>query len=162
MGGKVTTEEQLAQLIELVFRKALDKGIETISGLLIDAQAYIEVEITDATSSMTFAGFRVYISAGKDLASDLLKFLVGNLGKILLNIEDPYKIDLGRAVLEDVYVGVTAYTAHGMPSFIDTSGDDDVSIGVDVAVNLSGIAGVLGMDGGIAKVRAGIVVRNAP
>ncbi len=110
MGGKVTTEEQLAQLIELIFKKALDKGIDRLSDFLVDAQAYIEVEFTDLTSSATLVGFRVYLSAGKDLASDLLKYLVGNLASLLFGVEDPYNIDLGTAFLEDLYLGVTVYS----------------------------------------------------
>lgn len=96
------------------------------------------------------------------MAGDVLRYLVGNAVELMLNIEDPYAVDLGESVLDDVYLGVTVYTGYGLPSFIDASGDGDVRLGADVSVNLRGISNLAeGLSGGTV-VRAGVVAANVP
>lgn len=81
-----------------------------ISDMLVEASLYIKVEFADATSSMTFAGFKVHLTADKELASDVLKFIVGHTAELVFGLDDPYGIVLGDAMMDDVYLGVTVYS----------------------------------------------------
>ena len=162
LGGEVTTEEGIAELIRLTLAKALDKGIDTLANMLTEASVYLKVEFSDITSTATLVGFRIHLTADSTLAGDVLRYLVGRVAEMVFNVEDPYGIDLGLSASDNVYLGVTVYTGMGMPSFLDPSGDNDVRLGADVSANISAIKHAMGMPCGTVIVRAGIAGFNAP
>ena len=162
LGGRVTTEEGLAELIRLTLLYALDNGIDRLSNMLTEASLYIKVEFSDISSSVTLLGFRVHLTAYKDMAGDVLRYLVGKTAELVFGIEDPYNIDIEKSGMEKIYVGVTTYTGYGLPAALDPSGDSDVRIGADVSVNLAGIRGAFGDGYGTTTVRAGIAAFNIP
>ncbi len=159
----VYTVEKLQQLITLTIRYALDDGIETLSSCVVEGSVYVSADFTDLTSSGR-SGFRAYIAADSDLAEDLMKFLVGRMEALFLNIEDPYNIDLGDVVFEDVYVGITVYGGINPPKLLcaSTSGGDKVLLGVDVRCNVAALGGLLGCDLGTPKVKVQVGIKNCP
>ena len=162
LGGRVTTEEGIADLIRLTLTKALDKGIDTLANMLTEASVYLKVEFSDITSAATLIGFRIHLTADGTLAGDVLRYLVGRVAEMVFNIEDPYGIDLGLSASDNVFLGVTVYAGMGMPSFMDPSGDNDVRLGADVSANISAIRHAMGMSYGTVIVRAGIAAFNIP
>ncbi|AGI47435.1 hypothetical protein TALC_00432 [Thermoplasmatales archaeon BRNA1] len=157
--GKVKDTESLSKLIRLTFQYSIDEGIDQISSCLIEATLYLQVEITDMSSS-AHGGFRIYLTAGKDLASDVLKYLVGRAESMLLNIQDPYGIELNIAATDDVFLGVTVYGELTAPSVFKKASGSLVEVGIDVECNLSSIRHLLGSERGTPEVRIGIVCRG--
>ncbi|MBE6527174.1 MAG: lamin tail domain-containing protein [Thermoplasmata archaeon] len=162
LGGKVTTEEGMADLIRLTFTYALDEGIDRISDMLVEASLYLKVEFSDISSTATLLGFRVHLTADKTLAGDVLRYLVGRTAEMVFNIEDPYGIDIGTSASDNIFLGVTVYTGHGLPAFLDPSGDKDVRVGADVSLNISAVRKAMGSPSGTPRIAAGIAAFNIP
>ena len=162
LGGKVTTEDGLAQLIGLTVRYTVDNIIDTCASFLVEASAYVEAEVTDPSSSLKMAGVRIHLTADEDLARDFLKSVAGAIAEMVLGIDDPYNIDLGKAVPEDVLLGVSVYAGAGLPAVLDPGGDSDVTLGFDVSVSVSALSKAFGHDIGRTKIKAGVVATNLP
>ncbi len=158
----VYTVEQLQKLLSLTIQYAIDDGIETLSSCIVEGSVYVSADFTDITSAGR-SGFRAYIAADSDLAEDLMKFLLGRMEALFLNIEDPYNIDLGDAVFEDVYVGITVYGGIGAPRLLCAStSEDKVLLGVDIRCNVAALGGLFGCELGTPKVKAQIGIKNCP
>ena len=158
--GDVNDTDSLAALLQLTASKAIDKGIDALSDCLVEASIFVTVELTDLTSSGR-AGFTAYVKADERLAEDLLRYVIGKAGSMLLNIEDPYGIDLGESLCNGVFVGITVYGGVSAPSFLDI-GNTKVTLGIDVSCNASLIGSVIGKDLGTPELEAGVVIRNCP
>ncbi len=158
----VTDTAGAGELFSLTMQYALDDGIDRMADFLVEASVYIEAEIADLTGTEC-TGFRIYVSAGKEMAGDILRYLVGRAESMFLDIEDPYGVDLGTAVSDDIYLGVTAYTGIRPPSSIaEHKGIDSLTAAIDMQCNISALKSVLGDGGGTWNVRAGIVIRGCP
>lgn len=159
----VTDVGGLSDLFTRTMQYALDDGIDRLSSCLVEASVFVSVEIQDITGTGC-TGFEVYVKAGKEMAEDALKYLVGRAESMLLDIEDPYGVDLGTAACDDIYLGVTAYTGTAPPKFLPSSTIvRDVTVGLDVACNVSAVRSVLGDEGdGTWNMRAGVVIRGCP
>ncbi len=158
----VYTVEQLQKLVTLTVQYAIDDGIDTLSACIVEGSAYVSADFTDLSSSGR-SGFRAYIAADSDLAEDLLKFLLGKIEALFLNIEDPYNIDLGSTVYEDVYVGITVYGGVKAPKTLCASTPDEkVLLGVDTRCNVAALGGLFGCDLGTPKVKVQIGIKNCP
>lgn len=154
--------EQLQKLLSLTIQYAIDDGIETLSACIVEGSAYVSADFTDLTSSGR-CGFRAYIAADSDLAEDLMKFLLGKIEALFLNIEDPYNIDLGSVVYDDVYVGITVYGGIKAPRMLCAStSEDKVLLGVDMRCNIAALGGLFGCDLGTPKIKVQIGIKNCP
>lgn len=163
LGGKVTTEEGLAQLVGMTLKNAVDRLIDSAAAALVEASAYVEAEVTDPSSALTLTGVRIHLTADEDLAGEMLRYVVGNVAELVLGIDDPYNVDLGDAFAENVFLGVTVFAGAGLPSFIDPKGDSGVELGVDVSVSVSGLSKALGKDDGTSvRLKAGVVASGLP
>ena len=158
----VYTVEQLQKLLSLTIQYAIDDGIETLSSSIVEGSAYVSADFTDLTSSGR-SGFRAYVAADSDLAEDLMKFLLGKIEALFLNIEDPYNIDLGDVFYEDVYVGITVYGGIKAPKMLCASTTEEkVLLGVDMRCNVAALGGLFGCDLGTPKVKVQIGIKNCP
>ena len=157
----VYTVEGLEELFTKTIQYAIDDGIGRISECVVEGSIYVSVDFTDLTSSGR-SGFKVYVSAGSEFVGDVLKYLLGKAEALFLNIDDPYNIDIGSVVYDDVYVGVSVYGGIKVPAKMSASTDKKVTLGVDIAVNLSAIGGLFGCELGTPKVKASIGIKNCP
>lgn len=157
----VYTVEGLEQLFTKTIQYAIDDGIGRISECVVEGSIYVSVDFTDLTSSGR-SGFKAYVSAGSEFAGDVLKYLLGKAEALFLNIDDPYNIDIDSVVYDDVYVGVSVYGGIKLPAKMSASTDEKVTLGVDIAVNLSAIGGLFGCELGTPKVKASIGIKNCP
>ena len=159
----VYSSEALAELISRTVRYAVDDGINRLSSCLVEGSAYVSVDFTDLVSANR-TGFRVYLAADKELVGDVLKFLLGKIEALLLGIGDPYNIDLGKVLYEDVFLGVTAYGGIKLPKMLNGNKEfgGKVLLGVDIAANIAALGGLLGHDLGTPKVKARIGITNCP
>ena len=159
----VYTTEDLQELLVRTVKYAVDDGINRIANCLVEGSVYVSVDFTDL-ASVNHTGFRIYLMVDKDLVGDILKFLLGKLEALFLNIEDPYNIDLGSVVYDDVYLGVSVYGGISAPKFLNGGKEFDgkVLLGADIMANLSAIGGLLGSDLGTPKVKAQVGIRNCP
>lgn len=161
---RVTDIGDVSELFTRTMQYALDEGMDKMSSYLVEASVFVSADIVDLTGSAC-TGFEVYVKAYKDMAEDLLKYVVGRMESMLLNIEDPYGVDLGTAASDGIYVGVTAYTGISVPDILRRPGSAhvDVRAGVDVACNASALQTIFGDAGdGTWNVRGGIVIRECP
>lgn len=159
----VYSPEALGELITRTVRYAVDDGINRLSSCMVEGSAYVSVEFTDLVSANR-TGFKAYLAADKELVGDILKFLLGKIEALLLGIGDPYNIDLGKVLYEDVYLGVTVYGGIKLPEMLkgDKEFGGKVLLGVDIASNIAAVGGLLGHDLGTPKVKARIGITNCP
>lgn len=153
----------LADYFKLTMRYALDDGLERLASCLVEAAVFVSADVADVSGSGR-AGLRLALSAGEELAADLLRFLIGRAEELFLHIADPYGIDLGTAVAEDVYLGVTVYAGLQPPQFLGDLGDafPDLRLGADVACDLAALGRVFGKDLGTPTVTAGVRILDCP
>lgn len=158
----ITDTAGVGQLFTLTMQYALDDGIDRIADFLVEASVYIKAEVTDI-SGTGCSGFDIRIKAGKEMAGDILKYVVGRAESMLLNIDDPYGIDMGTAVSDDIYLGVTAYTGIRTPSLIDMHLRESLTLGVEMECNMTALKTALGKScDGTWNARAGVVIRDCP
>jgi len=153
----------LANYFKLTMQYALDDGLERLSSCLIEASVFVSADVADVSGSGR-AGLRLALSAGEELASDLLRLLIGRAEELFLHIADPYSINLGTAVAEDVYLGITVYAGIEPPQFLGELGDSfpDLRLGADVACNLAALGRAFGDDLGTPTVTAGVRILDCP
>ncbi|MDD2626284.1 MAG: lamin tail domain-containing protein [Candidatus Methanomethylophilus sp.] len=153
---------ELGNFFKLTVQYALDDGIDGLAFCLVEAGIFVSADAADLTGTAR-TGLRLALYAGEEMAGDLLRYVVGRCEELFLNIDDPYAIDLGQAVPEDLYVGMTVYTGIAPPTFLgDVSDLPDVRLGIDVAANISAFARICGQEMGDPAVTAGIRIIGCP
>ncbi len=157
----VYTVEALEELFTRTVKYAIDDGIDRISSCIVEGSIYVSVDFADLTSTGR-SGFKIYVSAGSELVKDVLQYLLGKAEALFLNIDDPYNINIDSVVYDDVYVGISVYGGIKLPTKISAATDQKVTLGVDIAVNLSAVGGLFGCDLGTPKVKASIGIKNCP
>lgn len=158
----VYTVEALEELFTRTVKYAIDDGIKMLSNCIVEGTVYVSVDFTDATGSGR-TGFKTFVKVDKDFAGDILKYLLGKAEALFLNIADPYNIDIGKVVYDDVYLGISVYGGMKAPARLTAAKTDGkVLMGVDVAANLSAVGGLFGKDLGTPKVKADVGIKNCP
>ena len=157
---KARSMEALGELFRRAVLYAVDDGIGRLASCLVEATAYVRVGIGDASSSAD-VDFMVYLRVGERFAGDMLRFVAGRALELFLHYDDPYKVDLGTAAAEDVYLGVSVFAAVSAPSFLGRTGEE-VDLGVDVSCNIASIGAVFGKEWGVPNVAVGVVLRHCP
>ena len=159
---KLTSTEDLSEFFKIAIHDAITTGIELIAGCLVEASIFISIEIGDATSTLC-AGFRVALSIDSGFVEEGLKYLVGEIESLLMNIENPYGLKLKEVFTDNVYFGVTVYTGISSPKFLNNIDMyPETKLGVHIDTNISGLVRLIGKNTGTWKVNAGVLIMDCP
>ncbi|MBO4798981.1 MAG: lamin tail domain-containing protein, partial [Candidatus Methanomethylophilaceae archaeon] len=160
--GYITDMESLKKFTERLVFHAIDGTISKISGCIAEASLYVSVEITDLSSSVS-GGFRIALRTDSQLAEDCMKYIAGKLESVLLGIDDPYAISIGKAFMEDIDLEISAGTEIGFPKILGRSLDyPDIRCEAVFRTNLASISGLFGEDAGRPETVFGVRLRGCP
>jgi hypothetical protein len=159
---KLTSTGDLSEFLKAAIHHALTSGIEMLAGCLVEASVFVSLEITDVSSTVC-TGVRVALFIDSGFVEDGLKYLVGEIESILLNIENPYGLRPKEVLTDNLYLGVTVYTGMTSPRFMkNTETYPNVRLGVHINSNVSGLCRIVGSDIGEWKVTAGVIIMDCP
>ena len=97
------------------------------------------------------------------LAEDCLKFVAGKLEEMLLEMDNPYSISLGKSFMEDVDLEVGVHARVGLPDLLKIGMDlPEANIEAVFRTNLASISGIFGDDAGRPEATFGLVIRDCP
>lgn len=162
MGGVLNGTEELNEFLQRAMQDAITTTIDTVAACLVEASVFISFEVSDLSGSST-TGMRLALSIDSKTVGDTIKFLVGEIESLLFNMENPYGIDGGTMLYENIDLAVTAYTGMSAPGFLNNSDlVPEIRAGIYIASNLSGLCGMFGIDAGRWSVTAGIVMEDCP
>lgn len=160
MDGVLKGTEDLSKFIQRAIQDAITAAIDRIAGCLVEASIFISFEVSDAAGA-TATGIRIALSIDSKTVGDAIKYLVGEIEALLFNMDNPYGIDGGTMLYDNIDLTVTAYTGMKTPNFID-SAVPDVKLGVYISSNISGLCSVFGKDVGKWSVNAGVLIEDCP
>jgi len=159
---KLTSVDDLSEFFRIAIHDAITVGIEMIAGCLVEAAIFVSLDITDA-SSTACVGFMISLFIDSGFVEEGLKYLVGEIESILLNIENPYGLKLKSVFTDNIYLGVTVYMGLTTPKFLgDVSVYPKVKLGVHINTNVSGLIRLIGGNDGTWKVTAGVIIMDCP
>ncbi len=162
MGGVLNGTEDLNEFIQRAIQEAITTMIDMIAGCLIEASIFVSFEVMDV-SGTSATGIRIALSIDSKTISDTIKFLVGEIEKLLFNMENPYGIDGGTMFYDNIDLAVTMYTGIRAPGFLGKMDDlPEITVGIYIASNLSGLCAAFGRDVGKWSVTAGVVLEDCP
>ncbi len=162
MGGTLNGTEDLNEFIQRAIQDAITTTIDMIAGCLVEASLFVSFEVMDI-SGTSATGIRIALSIDSKTVGDTIKFLVGEIEKLLFNMENPYGIDGSTMFYDNIDLAVTVYTGMKAPGFLGKVDElPNIKIGVYIASNLSGLCAVFGKDIGKWSVTAGIVIEDCP
>ena len=160
--GYITDGVSMSEFLESLVLNTLDGLIEHVTGQIVEAAVYIEVEVEDVTGS---AGGRMAISLRTDgeLAEDILKYVAGKAWELALNARNPYDIDLGDSFADEIDLQVVFSAGVGFPELLSDGNDvPGLDVGVMFRANLASIGGLLGWGAGTPEVSFGVGVLGCP
>jgi hypothetical protein len=140
----------------------VDGTIEKVTGCIVEASVYAEADITDL-ASMVECGFTVALRTDSQLAEDCLKYIAGKLESMLLGMDNPYSIDIGKAFMEDVDLEIDFRTGIGIPEIL-TAGSDAPEADVEAVfrTNLSAVSKLFGAEAGRPEIVCGLRITGCP
>ena len=154
--------DDLAKFFKAAIHHAITTGIELLAGCLVEAAIFVSLEITDA-SSTACGGVRFALFIDSGFVEEGLKYLVGEIESLLLNIENPYGLKPKEVFTDNLYLGATFYVGIKAPMFLKhVSAFPAVKLAVHISTNLSAICTLFGHGIGKWKVNAGILIIDCP
>ncbi|MDR1404497.1 MAG: lamin tail domain-containing protein [Candidatus Methanoplasma sp.] len=159
---KLTSTGDLSEFLKAAIHDALTSGIEMLSACLVEASVFVSLEINDMSSTVC-TGIRIALFIDSGFVEEGLKYLVGEIESILLNIENPYGLRPKEVLTDNLYLGVTLYTGITSPKFLKNSDTyPNVRLGIHINSNISGLCRIVGSDIGSWKVTAGVIIMDCP
>lgn len=160
--GAITDADSLEKFTERLVYHTVDGVIDQVTGFVVEASVYVSVDMTDLTSSAK-SGFRAALRTDSQLAEDCLKFIAGKLEALLLDIDNPYSISLGKSFMENIDLEVGVHVQVGFPEFLKEGIDlPNANLEGVFRTNLASISGLFGEDIGRPETMFGIVIRDCP
>ena len=154
--------DDLGKFFKAAIHHAITTGIELLAGCLVEAAIFVSLEITDA-SSTACGGVRFALFIDSGFVEEGLKYLVGEIESLLLNIENPYGLKPKEVFTDNLYLGVTFYVGIKAPMFLKhIDAFPNVKLAVHINTNLSAICTLIGHGIGKWKVTAGILIMDCP
>ncbi len=157
--------ETLQSFLQYMVRYTLEGLIGHVAGQILEASVYVSVDVMDPTSSLS-TGVRVALRTDGDLVEDVMKYVVGKVMEMVLNVSNPYKIDPVGMFTENIDLEVTFHTGIGFPkvlgSLADTADLPELDLGVTFRTNLAGITRIIGSDTGTPEVVFGVRIIDCP
>ncbi|MCL1978742.1 MAG: lamin tail domain-containing protein, partial [Methanomassiliicoccaceae archaeon] len=154
--------EDLSIFFQKALHHAITSGIEMLAACLVEAAIFVSLDITDASSTIC-GGVRISLFIDSGFIEEGLKYLVGEIESILLNIENPFGLRPLEILTDNLYLGVTLYFGLTTPKYL--KGLDlypKVRLGIHINTNVSGLCRIVGADIGKWKVTAGVLIMDCP
>ncbi|MBR2093462.1 MAG: hypothetical protein IJ904_05410, partial [Candidatus Methanomethylophilaceae archaeon] len=108
-------------------------------------------------------GFRIALRTDSQLAEDCLKFVAGKLESLLMGMDNPYSISLGRSFMEDIDLEIGFHAEVGFPDAVKKGVDlPDANVEAVFRTNLSSLSGLFGDSAGKPEAMFGIGIRECP
>ncbi|MBR4225719.1 MAG: lamin tail domain-containing protein [Candidatus Methanomethylophilaceae archaeon] len=160
--GAITDSESLGKFAERLVFHTVDGIVDKVSGCVVEASIYVSVDVADLTSSAE-GGFRIALRTDSQLAEDCLKFVAGKLESLLMGMDNPYSISLGRSFMEDIDLEIGFHAEVGFPDAVKKGVDlPDANVEAVFRTNLSSLSGLFGDSAGKPEAMFGIVIRDCP
>ncbi|MDR1954867.1 MAG: lamin tail domain-containing protein [Candidatus Methanoplasma sp.] len=154
--------DDLSVFFQTAIVDAINEGIDIMSACIVEASIFVSLDIRDA-GSVVCTGVRIALSVDSEFVGEGLKYLIGEIESILLNIENPYGIRPKEVFADHLYLGVTIYAGLTTPSFLKILDPYPLTkLGIHVDTNAAGLCRLVGSDLGEWKVTAGVVIMDAP
>ena len=154
--------DSLTEFMKYLTRYTVEEIIALVSGMIIDASVFVSIDAKDATSSLS-TGIRIALRTDGDLAKDCLKYLAGQIGSMLLDMKNPYRIDPVEMFTENIDLEVMYHPGIGFPEILSDGGNlPKMDMGVLVRTNLSSLTRIIGEDTGRPEIEFGIMLRDCP
>lgn len=160
IGGNITSVDALGEYIQAVVSKVIDNIIESTSGILVEANAYIEVKVTDYAETQ-HAGIRVMVGLDSDIVEAGLRYILSMIPTLEKYIGNPEGMTVERIAYEGIYLKTIVFTAISTPEFLGTS-DLKIEAGLSVKINLAAVSNMLGKYKGKWNAEIGIVLEDIP
>jgi len=158
----LNSTDDLAQFFKVAIRDAIDTAIGMLASCLVEAAIFVSVDITDATSTLC-TGVRVSLFLGSGFIEEGLKYLVGEIEALLMNVENPYGLKPKEVLTDNLYLGVTVYMGLTSPKFLkNVDAYPKVKLGIHINCNMSALCRLVGSDTGKWKVTAGVLIMDCP
>ena len=152
----------LGEFFKAAIHDALETGIEMLASCIVEAAIFVSIDITDATSTVC-SGVRISLFIDSGFVEDGLKYLVGEIESVLLNIENPYGLKPIEVLMDNLYLGVTVYMGLTTPKFLKNAESfPKIKLGIHINCNMSALGRIIGSDTGKWKVTAGVIIMNCP
>jgi len=154
--------DDLGAFLKVAIHDAIDTGIGMLAACLVEASVFVSIDITDASSTMC-TGVRISLFINSGLIEETLKYLVGEIESILLNVENPYGLKPLEILTDNLYLGVTVYMGLTSPKFLkNVDIYPKVKLGIHIDCNMSALCRLIGSDIGKWRVTAGVIIMDCP
>jgi len=154
--------DDLSEFFEKVVLESLNEGIELFASCILQAGIFVSLEITEYTSTFC-AGVKLSLFVDSGFIEKGLKYLAGEIGNFLFNIENPYGYRAAEIILDHLYLGVTFYAGLTTPFYLKNLDlYPTPKMGISFSTNLAGITRLVAMDLGKWKVTAGVLIMDCP
>ena len=162
MGDRVQGTDQAMEYAERVVARIVEKFIDCVSKSLVEACAFVKVELADYTQSQHF-GIKVMLGIDSDIINDTLRYIASMIPVIGEHIACPEGLTAENILYQDVFLRTLVYTGMSAPKFLGSMMDDtEVDTAISVKCNLSAISTLFGEQKGKWRAEAGIVMENVP
>ena len=162
MGDVVEGTEQFMEYAERVMARITEKFIDSISGCLVEACAYVKVELTDYAQTQHY-GVKVMLGVDSDLVRDVLTYIASLLPVIGDHIACPEGLCAENILYQDVFLRTLAYTSISTPKVLGSLAEaEELDTAVSVKYNLSAVTTLFGDQKGRWSAEAGIVMEDVP
>lgn len=162
MGDKVQGTDQVMEYAERVMARIVEKFIDCVSKSLVEACAFVKVELADYTQSQHY-GIKVMLGVDSDIINDTLRYIASMIPVIGEHIACPEGLTAENILYQDIFLKTLVYTGMSAPKLLGNMLDDtEVDTAISVKCNLSAIATLFGENKGKWKAEAGIVMENIP
>lgn len=162
MDGVLKGTEDLSEFLQRAIQDSITTSIDMIAGCLVEASVFVSFDVSDAAGA-TATGIRLALSIDSKTVGDTIKYLVGEIEALLFNMENPYDIDGGTVLYDNIDLAITAYTGMKAPKILVKPEDiPDIKLGVYISGNISALCTVFGNDVGKWSVTAGVLIEDCP
>lgn len=161
MGDVIEGTEMFLEYAERVMARIIDKFIDCVADSLVEACAFVKVELADYTEMQHF-GIKVMLGLDSDIIADTLRYLAALIPVIGDHIACPEGLTAETILMDDVFLRTMVYTGVSMPKFLKAVEVQETDVAISVKVNLSAVSTLFGNSVGTWRAEAGMVFENIP
>jgi hypothetical protein len=157
------TMKTLAGVLSSALLHLGERLASTIMGLEIEMALFVQVAMTDYTSSAKI-GMKETMTLHCGTVGDVLRYLAGSVAELISCFGDPY--DSGTnppSVTQDVWIGVHSYASLGLPKMISTAVTRiKVQYVTSIEANIAALSAVLGDRDAGWGIEGGVCIKGIP
>ena len=162
MGNHLTSVEEVAEFLKKMLEIFIETVIEKIADMLVSAAVFIQMELSDLAGTQ-HAGVKLSLEMNSELVKEGLTWLIAQTDLLGSYVKTPECSDPLNIVCNDTYFRTTVYTGMSAPKILNKNVDGmEITVGLSVGVNISGLFTICGNERGTWKVDAGVVIEDCP